>query len=455
MRGAHTLQSLESEQSTLGACLIDPKAIKIVRAALPVADAFYNGTNRKIYEVLLSMDATDDTIDIVTVAEKLFARKQLDDIGGSEYLSALIEACPSSVNSPAYTRVVSEKYVRRQMIAQADAICAMALNEEVPLAQTVEGAQKAIFAISGGRTLNRGLRHVSESMLEVYSELMDGLSNRGQVAGLKTGFTDLDNLTGGYAPGTVNIIGARPGMGKTSLALQIVVNAAREGKTGAVFSLEMSEKALTQRMVCVLAGVSWHSAQRGFLSDEESGRLEAAMRELMHLPIYLRQSSNIPVHEMGTHLRDKCAEIGKLDVVVVDYLQLLAGPEKKFGSSRNDDLSAITRDLSALALEMDCPFIVPAQLSRKVEEREDKRPMMSDLRDSGSIEAEAWTIAFLYRASYYQRKDAGIKDWMEDATDETEVILAKHRSGPTGAASLGFQPRYTRFVNFEQTGGGY
>ena len=438
-------QSLEAEQSTLGACLMERRALEITRDELNSPDAFYRELHQKIYRVLIEMNDKGATIDFVTVAQELRNRGQLDEIGGSEYLTALIEACPSAVNVKSYLAVVVEKWTRRQMLAAADRMVGAALDEETPIGAAVEIGQQAAMGVAvGGRDASE-LRALDELLLPAFGALMNQMERKGGVTGTPTGFADVDRLLCGLQPATLTILGARPKMGKSSLAMQIALNVAKAGAPVAVFSLEMSRNQLVERMICSEAGVDSQDYRRGFLDDAGQGRVARAFGELRGVPLHIEDGRNLTSRDIAARAR-RLASRGPLGLIVVDYLQLVAATNER--APRHEQVSEIARALSSLASELGCPVLALSQLSRKVEEREDKRPIMSDLRESGSLEAEAHVVMFLYREAYYARK----KDGQEDAPPMTELesaelIVAAHRAGPTGVAMLGWQGEFVRFVN--------
>ena len=448
-------QSLEAEQSTLGACLMERRALEITRDELPHPNAFYRELHRKIYCALLDMHDKQKTVDIVTVAEELSKRGQLEEIGGSEYISALIESCPSSVNVRSYVAVVAEKFARRELLRAADHARGVALNEEMPIGDVMESAQQSITGVAlGGRDASEP-RPLDDLLLPAFGALMRQMENKGRVTGTPTGFADVDRILSGLQPATLNILGARPAMGKSAWAMQTALEVAQDGKPVAVFSLEMSSEQMVERLICSKAGVNSQDYRRGFLDDGAQNQVARAFEQLRGTPLYIEDGRSVTTRDIAARAR-RLAGREPLGLIVVDYLQLIMATNER--APRHEQISEIARSLSSLASELGCPVLALSQLSRKVEEREDKRPLLSDLRESGSLEAEAHVVMFLYRAAYYARKrdgDAEAEMTMEGET--AELIVAKHRAGPTGVAMLGWQGEFVRFVNQapERDYGGY
>ena len=437
-------QSLEAEQSTLGACLMEPRALEITRDELASPDAFYRDLHQKIYRVLLAMNDKGETIDIVTVGQELRNRGQLEAVGGTEYLSALLNACPSSVNVRSYLSVVTEKWTRRRLLGAADAIIGAALDEETPIGEGVEKSQQAITGVAASGRETSEPRALDELLLPAFGALMHQMQHKGGVMGTPTGFLDVDRILSGLQKATLNILGARPAMGKSSWAMQTALNVAKAGALVVVFSLEMSRDQLVERLICSEAGVDSQDYRRGFLDDESQGRVACAFGELRGVPLWIEDARSITTRDIAARAR-RIASRAPLGLIVVDYLQLVNALNDR--AQRHEQLSEIARSLSSLAGELNCPVLALSQLSRKVEEREDKRPMLSDLRESGSLEAEAHVVMFLYRAAYYARKRDGEAETNAAELESAELIVAKHRAGPTGVAMLGWQGEFVRFVN--------
>jgi replicative DNA helicase len=456
-----TPQSLEAEQSTIGAMLMERDAV--ARAVeLLTADDFYRELHKKIYKAILKLFDKGEPIDIVTVAEELRRNGQLDDVGGSEYLSALIDACPSSANIDAYANVVGEKSVLRQLVKASDEIAGWAYADGTDeVSDLVDRSEKRIFEI-GSRRLRAGFTHIKPLLMTAYDQIERQFQHKGEATGISTGFTDLDDITSGLQPTDFVILAARPSMGKTALVLNIAHHIAlKERQPVAVFSLEMSKEQLVQRLICSEASIKSQDLRRGKVQDSDWHRITNAVNNLYQAPIFIDDQPGQGTFEMRAKARRLTAEHGQLGLIVVDYLQLAHSSGKS--ENRVQEISEIARAFKSMARELKCPLIALSQLSRAVEQREDKRPMLSDLRESGSIEAEADVVAFIYRPSYYKRKLLH-KDGQPDLNAEpdpdeglAEVIIGKQRNGPVGTIRLGFQPEFARFTNLARNayGGEY
>ena len=445
MKERLTPQSLEAEQSTLGAMLMERDAV--ARAIELVSrEDFYRELHKKIYAVIVTLWSKGEPIDIVTVAEELRRIGQLEDVGGSEYLFALFGQCPSSANIEAYAKVVQEKSILRQLLKAADAISGMAYGEESEVGDVLERAQEVMTGIAMNRPgAGNEPRALDDLLLPAFGALMRQMEHKGGVTGTPTGFVDVDRLLCGLQPATLIILGARPKMGKSSWAMQTALNVAESGRTTLVFSLEMSQAQLVERMICSTAGVDSQDYRRGFLDDEAQARAAQAFERLRGVPLFIEDARTLTTRDIATRARRLASKSGPLGLVVVDYLQLVNALNDR--APRHEQVSEIARSLSSLASELQCPVLALSQLSRRVEEREDKRPMLSDLRESGSLEAEAHVVMFLYRDAYYKRKNGAEETHRADENEVAELIVAAQRSGPTGVALLGWQGEFVRFVN--------
>ena len=462
-----TPQSLEAEQSTLGAMLMERDAVARAVEILTVDD-FYRELHKKIFKSVLKLFDKGEPIDIVTIAEDLRRNGMLEEVGGSEYLSALIEACPSSVNVEAYAKVVSEKSVLRQLLRAADQISGMVYAEGDEVDSLVDQSEKLIFNINQTK-LKTGFAPIKQLLMTAYDQIEKQFQHRGEATGISTGFADLDDITSGLQPTDFIIVAARPSMGKTALCLNIAHHIAlKENKPVAIFSLEMSKEQLVQRLICSEASIKSQDLRRGRVQDGDWHRITNAVNRLYQAPMFIDDQPGQGTFEMRAKARRLMAEHGQLGLIIVDYLQLAHSSGKS--ENRVQEISEIARAFKSMARELKCPLIALSQLSRAVEQREDKRPMLSDLRESGSIEAEADLVAFIYRASYYKRKalhksaddnKGGKKSYSSQSAapvsddepefdpDEgkAEIIIGKHRNGPVGTIRLGFQPEFARFTN--------
>jgi replicative DNA helicase len=448
-------QSLDAEQATLGAALISRVAVERVLEMLE-RDDFYLEAHRRIFDAVAHLVERDEPPDVLTVPEELRRRGQLDSVGGLAYVSSLVESVPTAAHVEYYARTVQEKSTLRKLIDASGQIIAMAHDQEEEVDHIVDNAERLIFAVAQ-RRVNQGFVPIRPVLLDAMERLETARASQSRITGVGTGFTPLDQMTSGLQDGDLVIVAGRPSMGKTSLCLAFAVNAAMLSEAPvAIFSLEMSKEQLAHRMICSEAKVDGMRLRTGYLqssgADGESDwvRLGRAVGRLGDLPIYLDDSSDISVLEMRAKCRRLKSEHG-LAMIVVDYLQLVRGHGRQ--ENRNQEISVIARSLKGMARELNVPVVALSQLSRNVERREDKRPMLSDLRESGSLEAEADVVMMLYRSRYYNRdgEDGATEpppgqEWLE----ESELIVAKHRNGPVGTVRLGFLRRYARFEDLAE-----
>ncbi|HEX8550914.1 MAG TPA: replicative DNA helicase [Abditibacteriaceae bacterium] len=460
-----TPQSLESEQSTLGAMLMERDAVARAVETLAETD-FYRELHRRIYSAILSLFDRGEPVDLITATEELRRRGQLEEVGGTEYLSALIYACPSAANVEAYAKIVAEKSLLRQLATAADSIMGAAYGDVEDVNVLVDQSEKKIFEI-GSKRLGEGFSHIKPLLMNAYDQIERQFQNKGEATGLATGFRELDDITSGLQPTDLIIVAARPSMGKTALCLNIAHHVAmKERQPVAVFSLEMSKDQLVQRLICSEAQINSRDLRRGHLQDSDWHRVTNAVNNLYQAPIFIDDQPSQTTFEMRAKARRLIAEHGKLGLIVIDYLQLAHSSGKP--ENRVNEISEIARSFKSMARELKCPIIALSQLSRAVEQREDKRPMLSDLRESGSIEAEADVVAFIYRPSYYKnkvfKKDGrdgppshdGMPPEIDPDEGIAEIIIGKQRNGPTGTIRLGFQPEFARFTNLAPDNyGGY
>lgn len=459
-----TPQSLEAEQSTLGAMMLERDAIARAVEIL-TADDFYRENHRKIYRAILNLFDKGEPVDLITIVEELRRKGQLEEVAGAAYLTALIEACPSSANVESYAKVVSEKSILRQLLTASEQISGMAYGDVEDVNALVDQAERKVFEV-GSRRLKEGFSHIKPLLMQAYDQIERQFQRKGEATGISTGFTDLDDITSGLQPTDLVIVAARPSMGKTALCLNIAHHIALKDRMPvAIFSLEMSKDQLVQRLICSEAMINSRDLRRGFLQDSDWHRVTNAVNNLYQAPIFIDDAPGQSTFEMRAKARRLTAEHGQLGLIVVDYLQLAHHAGKN--ENRVQEISEIARSLKSMARELKCPLVALSQLSRAVEQREDKRPILSDLRESGSIEAEADVVAFIYRPSYYKNKlyhkdkdRKGGGDGLPDEPDPdegiAEVIIGKQRNGPTGTVRLGFQPEFARFTNLAQDNyGGY
>jgi replicative DNA helicase len=445
--------SVHTEVAILGAMLLDGVAISDATAKLK-ADDFSLDSHQRIYRAMVDLMAKGHGVDYLTVQEELSRRRELDSVGGPAYLAFLSEGIPRNFNIESYVRIVKDKSLLRQLmgIFHDGGIRAADQSED---AITVLGDVEAQLAEVADAAIQRGLAGIGEIVAGSFGSI-DKLYEQGrEVTGLATRYTEFDRMTSGLQDSELIIIAARPSMGKTAWAINIAQNAAvHDGKVVAVFSLEMSKESLLRRMLASEALVNSRKIQTGFLPKEDKGKLLSALERLMESKMFIDDTPGISLAEMRAKARRLKQQEGQLDLIMVDYLQLMTGSNttgKKGFENRTQEVSSISRGLKALAKEMHVPVIALSQLSRGSEQRVgDKKPLLSDLRESGSIEQDADVVAFIHREEYYDRENDDIKG-------QADIIIAKQRNGPTGSIKLAYLADYTRFENLasESDGGGY
>ncbi len=425
--------SVEAEEAVIGSILINPDAYYDVAQFLRGED-FYIHRNRFIWEAINRLHEQRTPVDFLTLTEELDRAGQLAEIGGPAYLTGMINQVPTSLHAVSYAHIIEQTAVRRRMLQAANQVAKLAFEEGSALEAVLDESEKAIFAVS-----DRLLAHDVKPFSQVLSELYDQVELRSQNAGLfgvPTGFTDLDRILQGMQPSDLLIVAGRPGMGKTSLLLSIVKHAAQAHKKHiAVFTLEMSSEQLAQRLVAQETGIDMQRMRSGKLEEEEWPLFTHAVEVLGDVRLFLDDTPAITPLQM----RSKCRRLHmeyELDLIVVDYLQLMSGGGRF--ENRVQEVSYISRQLKVLARDLNVPVLAAAQLSRAVEQRADKHPILSDLRESGSIEMDADVVMFLYRP-----EDG-------DLSNQVEVIVAKHRNGPTGTVQLAFRQSLTKFENAAQ-----
>jgi replicative DNA helicase len=448
-------QSLEAEQATLGSMLISRAAIE--RAAdILRPDDFYRDAHRMIFDAIVTLTSRDEPVDILTVQDQLKLREQLDTIGGTPYLVQLTDAVPSAANVEYYAKLVEERAILRRLIDASTQIAGMAHTEYDSVTEVVDKAEKAIFSVSQ-RRLGAYFTAMGPLVDQVYEQIEVRSTDADAFTGLKTHISDLNYITAGLQKSDLIIIAARPSMGKTALAMGIAEHVGiKLQQPVAVFSLEMAKEQLCMRMICSEARVDAHRLRTGKLDDADWPRVGEACSKLAEVPIFIDDTSDANAMEMRAKCRRLKAERG-LALIVVDYLQLMRSHRST--ENRVQEIGEIARALKSLAREMEVPVIALSQLSRAVEQRENKRPMLSDLRESGSIEAEADVVVFIYRESYYDQKQQAMsaesdefdaqarRERHAEKVETAELIVAKQRNGPTGKVLVSFLPQYARFDN--------
>lgn len=428
--------SVEAEEAVLGSLLIDSEAIFRVSQFLTAED-FYIVKNRWIYETCLTLHERREPIDFVTVTEELEKRDQLAEIGGHAYVSHLINVVPTAIHVEGYGRIVERSAARRKLLEAASSIAQYAYDEAADIDETIDKSEQALFAVSQRRQ-NRDLSPIGDVIRSYYDRIEYLYEHRGQPLGIPTGYIDLDKLLGGLQRSDLIVVAARPGVGKTSLMLSMALNAARKfHQRVAVFSLEMSNEQLVQRMISAETGIDSQRLRLGELREEEWPLFIEASSALSDTLLYLDDTPSLSAMQLRTKARRLYAEHG-LDLIIIDYLQLMTGDAHS--QNRVQEISYLSRALKGLARELHVPVLAASQLSRAVEQRSgEKRPLLSDLRDSGSIEQDADIVMFIYREEMYD-KDTPRKNI-------AEIIIAKHRNGPTGTVELYFRDHLAQFVD--------
>ncbi len=427
----------EAEQSVLGGALSSSSAVGTVCEMLKIND-FYFEQNRTVFSVILELFNENTPIDVVTVSDRLNQHDKLDAIGGVQYLSSLILSVPTTGNIEYYAKIIKDKAVLRSLIFSSSSILNMAYDEEDITDRILDIAEQKILDVSSGKISN-DIVHISEIMTTAYDDMVKNSLTKGTVTGISTGFNYLNNMTGGLHGGELIVVAGRPGMGKSSFAVNIAEHAAiKENIPVAIFNLEMSKSMIVNRIICSQAMVDSQNVRKGEFQPEDWQQICSVIDKLSAAPIYIDDSSSITVSEIKAKCR-RLKQTKNLGLVVIDYLQLMQSNRRS--DNRQQEISDISRSLKVLAKELDVPVIALSQLSRTSESRSDKRPMLSDLRESGAIEQDADMVIFLYRDDYYNKES--------EEKNIAEINIAKQRSGSTGTFKLGWQGRYTRFVNID------
>ena len=428
-------QNLEAETSVLGAVLLENEALNRVLEILQ-EDDFYRNAHRRIFSAILHLYEHSEPVDLITLSEVLKTRGELDDVGGVEYLNSLANAVPTAANISYYAKIIKEKAILRKLINRATEIVSQSYSNSGDVDEFIDQAERTIFEISEDRV--RPSFYPIKDLIKSSFKTIERLYEKRQlITGVPTGFQRLDELTSGLQPSDLIIIAGRPSMGKTALALNIAQNASVQAAIpAAIFSLEMSKEQLALRMLCSEAKVDAHRLRGGFLSEADWPRLTRAAGSLSEAPLFIDDTPGLSALEMRAKTRRLKIE-HNLGLVIVDYLQLMRG--RASADSREQEISDISRSLKALAKELSIPVIALSQLNRRVEERGDKRPQLSDLRESGAIEQDADVILFLYREEVYNKS--------EENRGKAELIIGKQRNGPTDKVDLAFLDKYTRFEN--------
>jgi replicative DNA helicase len=427
--------SIEAEQSVLGAMLLDREAI-ISASEFVKAEDFYKDSHREIFEAVMELFEKGEPVDLITLSEQLKQRNTLEAVGGVAFLTDLSASVPTIANVAHYARIIQEKSLLRKLIKSCSEISEKSFEAAEEIGNIIEYAERSIFDLSQ-RKISRSFIPIKEILISSFNRIEKLYSTKASITGIPTGFTDIDNKTSGMQKSDLILVAARPSMGKTAFALNIVQNAAlKTGVPVAIFSLEMSREQLVNRMICAEANIDSHRLRTGNLDEDDWPKLALSVNKLSKANVYIDDTPGITVAEMRSKCRRLKMERG-LELIVIDYLQLMQGNGR--AESRQQEISDISRSLKALAREMDCPVLALSQLSRAPEMRSEHRPMLSDLRESGAIEQDADIVMFLYRDEYYHPDT--------EKKNIAEVIIAKQRNGPTATVELVWLDKYTKFAD--------
>lgn len=430
--------NIEAEQSVIGAIFLAPQSFSTASELL-MAEDFYRASHQRIFAAMMKLSDRGEPIDVVTVTTYLSNVKQLDEIGGVAYLTQVAESVPTAANIEYYSKIVEEKALLRRLIRAATDIVKSGFESEDAVEDALNEAEKSILEVSS-RNNSGAFQNIKDVLIDVYDKIEQLHESKGDVTGIATGYRDLDRITSGFQKNDLIIIAARPSVGKTAFALNVAQNVAvNTDENVAIFSLEMGADQLVQRMLCAEGNIDSQRLRNGQLLPDDWGKLTMAMGSLSNAGIFIDDSAGIRVSEIRSKCRRLKQEHG-LGMIMIDYLQLISGSANS-KENRQQEVSEISRSLKGLARELEVPLIALSQLSRNVESRTDKRPMMSDLRESGSIEQDADIVGFLYRDDYYD----------EDSEKENiiEIIISKQRNGPTGTVELAFVKEYNKFVDLD------
>ncbi|ELX9429735.1 replicative DNA helicase [Staphylococcus pseudintermedius] len=447
--------SHEAEQSVLGAIFLDPELMSSTQEIL-LPESFYRGAHQHIFRAMMDLNEDGKDIDIVTVLDRLTQEGVVNEAGGPRYLAEITSNVPTTRNIQYYTDVVFKNAVKRKLIHTADSIANDGYNDELDLDTVLNDAERRILELSSTRESD-GFKDIRDVLGQVYDNAEQLDQNSGQTPGIPTGYRDLDQMTAGFNRNDLIILAARPSVGKTAFALNIAQKVAthEDQYTVGIFSLEMGADQLATRMICSSGNVDSNRLRTGTMTEEDWNRFTVAVGKLSRTKIFIDDTPGVRI----TDIRSKCRRLKQehgLDMIVIDYLQLIQGSGSRASDNRQQEVSEISRMLKAIARELECPVIALSQLSRGVEQRQDKRPMMSDIRESGSIEQDADIVAFLYRDDYYNRgdgddddDDGGFEPQTNDENGEIEIIIAKQRNGPTGTVKLHFMKQYNKFTDID------
>lgn len=433
-------QNIEAEQAVLGAIFLEPSSLTLASELL-IPEDFYRAAHQKIFNCMLNLSDRGEPIDLVTVTADLADQKILEEVGGVSYLSDLANSVPTAANVEYYAKIVEEKSILRRLIRTATHIASEGYAREEDVEGLLNEAEKNILEVAQRKNTG-AFQNIKDVLVQTYDNIELLHNRKGDITGIPTGFAELDRMTAGFQRNDLIIVAARPSVGKTAFALNIAQNVAtKTDENVAIFSLEMGADQLVMRMLCAEGNINAQNLRTGSLTPEDWGKLTMAMGSLSNSGIFIDDTPGIRVSEIRAKCRRLKQENG-LGMILIDYLQLIQGSGRNGGENRQQEVSEISRSLKALARELKVPVIALSQLSRGVEQRQDKRPMMSDIRESGSIEQDADIVAFLYRDDYYDRET--------ENKNIIEIIIAKQRNGPVGTVQLAFVKEYNKFVNLER-----
>lgn len=433
-------QNLDAEKSLLGAVLINDDAMADASEEVTEKD-FYDKRHSTVYGAMMRLYEKHKPVDLLTLTEELTKKDQLEVIGGSAFLSELTNYVPTAAHAKSYAEIVSQKAVRRRLIKASGDISELGYDEDTTTAELLEKAEAEIFSVSD-QSLKTDLVSLESVLTDSFDRMEELHKNKGALRGIKTGYRDLDSMTAGLQRSDLIILAARPAMGKTTLVTNLAYNVATiEKKSVIFFSLEMSKDQLVDRMLADAAGVDAWNIRTGNLSDDDFAKLSEAMGEMAEAPIFIDDTPGLSVLEMRTKAR-RAAHENELGLIIVDYLQLMQSSSPRSDGNRVQEVSEISRGLKLIAREMNVPVIALSQLSRSVETRTPQIPQLSDLRESGSIEQDADIVMFIYREAYYNPDT--------DRENLTDLIISKHRNGPTGKVELYFHPERLRFMSLDR-----
>ncbi|MBR5621043.1 replicative DNA helicase [Candidatus Saccharibacteria bacterium] len=435
-------QDVETEKSLLGAILLSDTSFPDILEKISAAD-FYDPVNAKIFQAMTTLYANHRPIDLLTLTSELRAEKNLKAVGGAVYLSDLANLVPTAAHASAYADIISACAIRRRLIDTGSKIVEKAYEEGEAIEDLLGEAEKELYKVSDN-TIKTDYTALADLLVDAYDRIEDLHKNRGALRGLKTGFKDLDNKTAGLQKGDLIIIGARPAMGKTTFAQNIAYNVATINKSGVLFfSMEMAKNEIVDRMISDASGIDNWSIRTGNISDDDFAKIGDALGEMGEAPVYIDDSSTMTVLELRNKAR-RAKHDHNIGLIVVDYLQLIQGSDR-YAGNRVQEVTEISRGLKQLARELEVPVIALAQLSRNVTGRDDPRPVLSDLRESGSIEQDADLVMMLHRVDYYHMNEEGY-----EPTSITELLIQKHRHGSVGKVELYFHPELLRFMSLDK-----